>query len=173
MNIPLYGDQVQQLAKYPYRILKYREILKYDTLDELLGKDGAVILLYEFQLNIGHWFCVFKLDNNTIEVFDSLGYKPDFELRKVKKEYRQEFGEVSPYLSKLLRESPYKLSFNDYKLQAHNTGTCGRWVGLRLRNRHRSLNQFVKLVNKFIKDSSVRMSKDRAMVELTKNILSM
>ncbi len=173
MNTPLFGNQVQQLAKYPYRILKYRDILNYNSLDDLLGRDGAIILLYEFQFNIGHWFCVFKLNDNTIEVFDSLGYKPDFELSKVKKEFRQEFGEASPYLSKLLRDSPYRLTFNDYKLQAHNTGTCGRWVGLRLRNRNRSLNQFVKLFNKFKKDSGARMSNDRAIVELTKNILSM
>lgn len=168
MNKPLNAIDVLRITKTPYRVLKYRDILQYKTLDDLLGKEGGVILLYEFIHNVGHWFCIFKLDSNTIEHFDSLGYKPDFELSKVKSELRAEFGEMSPYVCKLMRESPYVLTYNEHKLQGKTTATCGRWVGLRLRNRHRTLEEFVYLLNKFIKQNyKKKITKDEAIVELT------
>lgn len=71
MNTPLYSQDVQKIAGFNYPIYIYRDILKFKTLDQLLGKSEGIILLYEVLHNIGHWVTIFKLNSNTVEHFDN------------------------------------------------------------------------------------------------------
>ena len=59
----------------------YEDLEKYDTIDEVLGKNnGAVILFQNESANAGHWVSLWKKDN-TIMYFDSYGLNVDEEIQ--------------------------------------------------------------------------------------------
>lgn len=128
-------------------LLTYPELSKKRSIDQVLGKYGACIILYETKKDYGHWCCVFKLNNSTLEFFDPYGKKVDEQLKWIDNNFRKYNNEWYPHLSALLLKSKYKLTYNNHKFQkfARDVNTCGRWVGLRLKFRHLSLNEFKKL----------------------------
>lgn len=162
LNTALSGTQVQLIAGYPYPVLKYSETLKYKTLDSLLSHNGGVIILYEFERNMGHFCCMFMHDANTASWFDPFAYPVDDELDYiVPKNVRRQFGETQRHLSKLMYESPYKLTFSDSILQSDDTSVCGRYCGYRLRLKHLSDEEFDRIF------SSKRYHPDVTIVMLT------
>ena len=60
------------------RIMKYSELSKYTTIEQLLPKHKSyVVLLYPVSSETsGHWICITRF-NITIEYFDSYGGTPD------------------------------------------------------------------------------------------------
>lgn len=145
-DFPLDGDQVQKVAGMRVPIYKYSDILKFPTIEDLLNNPSkACIILYEYKLNEGHWTCVF-ISPEGIEHFDSLGYEPDDEFKFIPLEKRKKFGEIREYLRHLLYYAPKELeiNYNDHKLQEKDSDTCGRWVGYRLRNRHKGTDAFAR-----------------------------
>jgi hypothetical protein len=131
-------------------IRTYEDLEKFDNIDDVLGKDTACVLLYQTKEDYGHWVSIFKVNNNVLEFFDSLGWGMDQELKFSDYNLRVHNGEKVPHLSNLVNNSKYHLIQNKIKLQknAKDDNTCGRWAGLRVRLRHLPLNTFTDLFTK-------------------------
>ena len=96
-TIPLSDDIIHKNLKNA-KILKYSELEKYNTIEQLLPKEKAyVILLLEDQINSGHWMCLARF-NNKILFFDSYGGAPDSQLKWNSKEKQHELGQSQPLL---------------------------------------------------------------------------
>ena len=54
-GVALSDLEVLKIVKNKARVMLYNELSKYKTLDEALGKHGAIFLLYENQTQFGHW----------------------------------------------------------------------------------------------------------------------
>jgi hypothetical protein len=146
-SIPLSDLDVMRLVQNKAKVLTYGDLANFDTLDEVLEPYGSIFLLYEAKPNFGHWCCVFKMEDNTIEFFDPYGGFPDTQLDYIPEYFRKVSGQYYPHLSALLYESPYNLTYNEHKFQKHgpNINTCGRWCALRMALKDLTLKQFSKL----------------------------
>lgn len=119
------------------KVLKYSALASMQSLDELLGGAPACILLYETEKNQGHWVTVFKrlVDSRpVVSFYDSYGVRPDDELKWVPACVREDLGEDTKQLLRLLYDSGLPVVFNDSQHQALAPGvaTCGRHCILRL-----------------------------------------
>jgi hypothetical protein len=109
------------------KIMRYRDLHPYKTLDELLTQPtDYVVLLYESSVNQGHWTCICR-DGGKVMYFDSYGGKPDNPLRWSTIQKRRELGEEIPWLTGLLDKTAMPVFFNDVDYQAVKPGvsTCG------------------------------------------------
>lgn len=132
------GNDIKKKAKQ-VKIMTYKDLLDYPSIDSVLEPYGRVVILYEQMPNIGHWVCLFNGPSDddefgTIYFFDSYGLKPDDEQDWIDIEFRQKNWQDRRYLSQLLKESPAEVEYNEYKLQGKNQdiGTCGKWCIARL-----------------------------------------
>jgi hypothetical protein len=136
-------------------VLTYSELEDIDDLDDALGKYGAFVLLYQtLSKNYGHWTCVFKVDDDTVEFFDSYGILVDDELNFVPEHFKNMNYKKFRHLTKLLYDSGYKVIYNEYPLQAESSSdeiinTCGRFVATRLALRDIPQQEFAKIFLKF------------------------
>ena len=147
-TVSLSDLDVLKLVKHKAKCLLYKDLEKYNTIDEALGKHGALFLLYETSPQYGHWCAVFRRNKDTINFFDSYGTFPDQELYWVNKNTRKHLGQNIPYLSHLLLKSKNtNLEYNDYKYQKSdkNISTCGRWAAIRIILRDLTCEQFQKV----------------------------
>lgn len=147
-NIALSNKDILKLVKGKANIVLYHDLHKYKSIDKVLGKYGACFLLFESKKNYGHWCLLFKLDDTNLEFFNPYNGYPDDSLDYVPNDFKKISNQDQPYLSTLLYQSPYQLSFNEFGFQAHNKNikTCGRWCCLRLICRHMSLYDFNNLI---------------------------
>ena len=124
-----------------------------------------MVLLYETRQNFGHWVCVFKVDKNTIEHFDSYGLKPDEELKFVPENFRKVNYLDYPHLTALLYFSKYDVIYNECQLQKYleDVNTCGRWVTARLAYRMIPQEEFAKFFLEYD-------DPDQIVTDLTKSI---
>lgn len=116
------------------KILQYKDLKTYKTLDELLPKeeDFAVILI-ETAKKSGHWCCLIK-SYGLLEWWDSYGYDIDKEFSCIPTFIQFRLHESNRDLSKLIDSSPLECRYNDKQLQSRKdfVSTCGRWVVWRL-----------------------------------------
>ena len=149
-TISLSDEDILHLTHNKCVIRAYEDLEKFNNIDDVLGKFGACALLYQTKEDYGHWVSLFRVDNTTLEFFDSLGWTMDKELKFSDYNLRVHNGEQVPHLSHLVSNSKYGLIQNKTKLQKNSfdLNTCGRWAGLRIRLRHLSLNHFVNLFTK-------------------------
>lgn len=151
----LSGEDILKLVKGQSNILLYRELYKYDNLEDVLGKYKSCVLLYETtQPLYGHWCVVFQQDRDTIEFMDSYGYLIDTEISNnfMNKEILKNFYSQGPILRKLIYYSKYKyIVYNNHRLQERKIGvnTCGRWVVCRLLFRDLTLEEFIGFMKSF------------------------
>lgn len=149
-------------------LVTYPEISKYKTLDELLGKYRACIILYLQKKNYGHWCCIFEREDSpgTINFYDPYGYFPDDELDFNSKEKNKSLKQNIPYLSLLMLKDKdrYKYTYNPYKLQSQrkDNNICGRIVGLRINFKFLNDKEFYDLLSK-----NKAYSKDEWVIILT------
>ena len=145
-------------------IVSYSDIKNYKTIDELLGNTGKCFILYETKKNTGHWTCLYKSSlektnkggygvntpKDTIYFFDPYGNNFDLQLNFIPKQINKSLGQDHKHLIELLYNSPYKVEFNEYKLQKLGRGinTCGRWCLVRLQNPSISVSNFKNLFSK-------------------------
>ena len=136
------------------KLLLYEDVKNYPTIDHLLHPYDCAIILYEWErtkdASIGHYIAVVALPDGTIEHFDSYGIKPDNELKQIKDKsdaFKRMTGQDQQHLLKLYINSPYQISYNQYKLQSLGSGisTCGRFAGLRTKYKNLTLDQFKDL----------------------------
>lgn len=139
-------EDLRQMMGYNIRIVKYNELIGYDSIDDLLGPRGECIILYETAPNIGHWVCIYRI-GNLVSFFDSYGLKPDDQFHKICIKFRRSNGIRKPYLTYLLSDSRYKVEYSDYPLQnkADDIATCGLWCIQRLKIKGLDPEGFAKL----------------------------
>jgi hypothetical protein len=176
MNIALSDKQILKAVDYKTNLILYPDICKIKKIDDMLGKFGSCIILYESKPNYGHWTCIFKVDSNEIEFFNSYGdsspYEgyPDGSLDFIPDDFRIVSNQNYSYLSKLLIDSPYNLSYNQYDFQSGGIGikTCGRHVANRLNFRNLSLDEYYKFIKYYCNE--LNLSPDEVVTTLTQNI---
>lgn len=145
---------MMKLVDNEANLVTYPQIKKYQTLDQLLGKHRACIILYLQKKSYGHWCCIFERDDEQglINFFDPYGYFPDDELKFNKQNKNHELGQKMPYLSILMLkdQNRYKYVYNPYRIQTltDQNNICGRAVGLRLNFRELSDKDFFDLLTK-------------------------
>lgn len=138
-KVALSNKDISKITDNKCNVMSYTELLNYKTLDDALGQYGALCVLYETSHNFGHWVAVIKVNDKLVEFFDPLSSKPDGEFKFISSEYKK-----NPYLSHLMKESPYKLSYNDHKFQKNKKGinTCGRHCSIRINLKHLPLEKY-------------------------------
>jgi hypothetical protein len=146
-SIPFSGSDIISALDGEVKIMKYRDIKNYNNIDEVLLPYNKVVLLYEIKPKYGHWCCLFK-NNNTIEFFDPYGMKIDKQLDFINDNFKKESNQDYPYLSRLLLKSPYKLTYNDKKLQEkkEDVSSCGRHCCIRLILGHIPIKKYQELM---------------------------
>jgi len=146
------GKDMKDLTENKYAIYKYQDLEKKNSIDQLLGRNGGFILLFQNTKFSGHWVCVFKIDDKTLEFYDSYGLKVDEELEFTEFNRRRHQGKVVPHLTHLLNNSRYNVISNEYDFQGKDditqTQTCGRFCGYRIRHRDIPLKEFQDLFKK-------------------------
>ena len=133
------------------KIISYPELLKANSIDDVLDEKGRLMLLYLTESEMmGHWVCLLNYRNsNIIEYFDPYGnYKPDGEAKWLPKERLERFGQSTKQLTKLLNNSKYTVKSNAYPFRGDkaNVNTCGRQCTTRLYFKHLKLPEYIKLV---------------------------
>ena len=92
-------------------------------------KHHSAIILYQSDLNFGHWCCINKIDKN-IYFFDSYGMFPDKQKDYLNEsEYVKKLNETDE-MKRLIKQSikkGYHCYYNHNRLQSKNTSTCGYW----------------------------------------------
>lgn len=137
-------NEIYMICKIPFKLILYSDMHKFTNIDQLFGNNKFIIILYEYQKNIGHYVLLFKFDNATIEYFDSVYLFPDLVLKKLPQQLRISLNENKSYLVDLLIKSNYNLEYNNIHLQSHNSkiSTCGRWCALRIMNSELTIEEF-------------------------------
>ena len=133
------GDDEIKIFLPDAKIIKYSELRKLHSLDDLLpnDKDYAIILV-ENNFNRGHWIVIMK-DGNLINYFDSYGRPIDAHLFDVPIQKRVQLQAEKPYLTNLLKQEVSKgkkVIFNKTAFQGGGDGlaTCGRHSIYRILN---------------------------------------
>jgi len=151
-NISLSGKDINTITENKCNIIAYENLHEYTNIDQVLGTHGACVILYQLKADYGHWVSIFKVDNNTLEYFDSYGLPVDGELKFSQEHLRIHKGVITPHLTALIHKSNhgYKVIFNNIALQKlrRDENTCGRFAALRIRLRNIPLNRFVDLCTK-------------------------
>ena len=100
----LSDSDIRKILGRGCKIVKYSELSNYNTIEQLLPKEKAsVILLIEDSLDHGHWvgLCRFK---DTYMYFDSYGNPVDADLKWASMQTRRELHEDKPYLFSIIRQ---------------------------------------------------------------------
>lgn len=157
-DIALSDKEVLRLINGKANLILYTDLHKYDSIDDILEPYGACILLFEAKPKYGHWCCLFKRNEKMIEFFNPYGGYPDDSLKFIPMRFRLVSNQFYPHLSWLMINSPYELSYNEYKFQKHGSDikTCGRWCAIRLIFRYFSLNDFHELITYLTKKFNMK-----------------
>jgi len=78
--------------------------------DKIKKKTFFVCNLDPSFLNGSHWICFIRLSSDEIEIFDSLGFRPEL---------------VFPYLK---FQKPFNIIFNTSPVQSKTSNQCGKFV---------------------------------------------
>lgn len=149
-NIALSNFDILKLLDNKAKIVLYPNIHNFRTLDELLEPYGCCVILYEQIPKYGHWCALMKTNQNTVEYFNPYLGPPDNSLDYIPFSFKLITNQFLPYLSILMYESPYKLSYNEFAFQRHSPQirTCGRHCVVRLLCKHLDIYQYKKLLDK-------------------------
>ena len=147
-SISLSDADIMRICDNKVVIYLYHELEKFQTIDEALGPHNAMIILYQSKQTDGHWVSVFKVDDNTIEFFDSYGFKIDQQLPFFPYNLRVHNEIAVPHLTHLIENSNYKVISNDIDFQTirKDVNTCGRFSSLRVKMRSTPLKSFQALL---------------------------
>lgn len=150
--------------KFNSKILKYGELEKYKSIDQLLrGDKNFIILLIEDQQNSGHFVCLLKYTSKrykkpVIEYFDSYGKPPSFHIKNLSEVINDQLNQDELWLDKLLNKAlrKYTIIYNKCKFQEvkTNVNTCGKYCILRcilLQYRNYDLVQYINFMNRMKK----------------------
>lgn len=137
----LTGDEIKNLIGKPP--VMYSDLSKYKTLEQLLGKEKYVVLLYQTSSKTnGHFVAITQYDDGTISWRESYGYSP------VQVKDLCPYDDAFPsYVINLL--SKYQVEYNTFDFQSKHKGisTCGRWASIMCRFRSIPLRDIVRLIS--------------------------
>jgi hypothetical protein len=129
-------DLEKYLSVKPSDIMKYADLSNYQTIEQLLPKDGDFqIILIEDKQNSGHWVSVARY-GKTIEYFNSYGSKYDTDFRFIPRIVSIILGQNTSDLTRLFKQAEkdgFKVVWNKKRLQKLSPAiqTCGRHVVFR------------------------------------------
>lgn len=143
---PLKGSEILELMNNKTNLIAYKDLHKFENIEDLLKPWGSCVILYPIQRDLGHWTCVFynyKDPNKKqpcIEFFDPYGTSIDLEFKYTDKNMKK----IPFYLSCLLSKSKYPIVYNEYEYQKKggDINTCGRHVVNRLKYCHLTNKQY-------------------------------
>ena len=125
MDVPLSNNQIiKELGPPSEDVLLYKDLHKFDSIEQLFLEDNLRIILIESAPSRGHWVSLIK-DGDTYIYFDSYGRDPDHWVQIFKGFYRTLLGESPAEFKRL--SLGRKLIWNKVKFQGPNSSTCGRW----------------------------------------------
>jgi hypothetical protein len=152
------AENILTLVQHEANLVTHPEIARYRTVDDLLGKWGACIILYITREGdtphsiYGHWCAIFRnTSNGMLTYFDPYGKPIDSTILYMSPKVIQEFGQV-PELIHLLERSPSEpIDINKYDMQIRERGvsTCGRHTGLRIQFRHMNNAEYARCMRPF------------------------
>ena len=168
-DIALSDKQLFNILKGRNKLVLYPDLINYHNIDEVLGPNGMCTLLFEAKKNYGHWCCLWKLDNNTVSFFNSYGGYPDDSLNHIPDHFAKKSNQDYSYLSLLLYNSPYELTYNDiaYQKKGHDIKTCGRHCAVRLICRNMTDEEYDNYIKYFTKKFNI--NPDELVTLLTMN----
>jgi hypothetical protein len=148
LSRPLSGEEVSELLDGKVKIITYKDISEFNTLDDLLAPYGRCVVLYESKPGNGHWVLIHRLNKNNVEVYDSYGLGIDDELEYIDENFRKNSNQLRAHLSQLLSKCKEKVHYNNHQFQelAPDVKTCGRWAVFRALNPKMSIDKFYKSV---------------------------
>ena len=122
---PLSDSKVREALGDDVKILKYSELKKYGSIDELLPTvNSFFICLLEEELNSGHWVCCLRLDDGLF-YFNSYGQKFDADISVIPRCIRLILGEQGCQFGRLFGEK--ECGWNKTVLQGSASMVCGRY----------------------------------------------
>ena len=168
MKVALDENALLKALNNKVKIISYSDLKNIHDIDDLLYPHNKVIILFAIKgpLN-GHWTCLFKQKNGSIQFFDSFGLLPMDENKYMSMPYSIEkyvSDQFKPYIYELFSQYPDKIRYNQYKLQDFSTSVCGRYCVVRLQNPELSEDEFSKELK------STKYHPDVLVTLMTKNI---
>ena len=136
------SDFANKLSSFPQIKKHFQGIFSADTLPKSIKKNHFIICNTDIFSGAGkHWYTVIKLQNDSLEYFDSLGVDDE------KKAFiRNNFNQ----------KGITKVKFNVTQVQASTSSTCGLFVLFFIVNRYHNKDlNFTELLNEmFVKSHS-------------------
>lgn len=158
LSYSMSGRDILTLMRYKCNLMTFTELMN-KPLNEILGKYGACVILYEtLAENVGHWCLLFEVKPNLIEVFDPYGKMINETLKYMNPIIKRRYNVDGRKFIKKLVNSDYRyIEYNNYPFQTHKKGisTCGRHVCVRLMNRGKTLDEYYEWINSFDKDYDI------------------
>lgn len=156
VSTSLSDEQIMRLVEGEANLVTHEKIREYSSIEDLLGPHQACIILYVTNATnqiYGHWCCVYKAPDGSINFFDPYGKAPDFTLSKMKHSGIQQFGNepaLVPLLGDFIDRGGH-VTYSKYPLQKKSKyiTNCGRLTGLRLQFRHLSNKDFNDLMHSY------------------------
>ncbi len=172
-DIALSNYDILKLIDGKANIVLYPNLYKYDNIDDILEPYGAFVLLFEARPKYGHWTCIFKLDDDTLEFFNPYGGYPDDTLKYIPENFSKQTYQNHTYLTQLLLRSPYNLTYNEYRFQqmGKNIRTCGRHCVTRLLYRWMSLEEYYEFLKGLAKMFDINFDQIVTILTINKNQL--
>ena len=135
MDEMLSGDDIKKLLKddvKKIRIVRFSDLYKYKTLQELLPKKNSfiVIFLETESYSRGHWVALFRY-NNSFEFYDSYGLTEEEDYSLIPEDTKKNLNEKD-YLKKLFKNNLVIENTKDFQKWGNNVNTCGRWIVIRV-----------------------------------------
>jgi len=160
---PLNPNEIYKICQVPFRLVKYSDLHRFDSLDEIFNGLKAIVLLFESRKGYGHWTCLIK-QKDRICFFDPYAFVPDDELHFSNIGFRKMNNMDLPYLTALLYFSKLPCDYNDHQFQRFDKRilTCGRHTAWRLKHHHLTNDEYIKQFGHL---------KDKDIVKLTENYI--
>lgn len=145
---PFSGSDIMNTLDGKTKIIKNSDMWKYENIDEILHPFNCAVILYQTRPDYGHWVCILKHPDNTLEFFDPYGFSIDGALKFINPQFRKESRQDFPQLIRLFLNSPYNIKVNKMKIQKYNKkiSTCGRHCAFRLVLKHLPLEEYQKIM---------------------------
>jgi hypothetical protein len=145
-DVALSDEDMLELVKGRANIVVYPNMHKFHNINEIIKPYDACFILYESRPHFGHWCCL-SLNGLELEFFDPYGGLPDSQLKFIPEGFKIESKQDEPYLSTLLYDCDYDISYNQYQFQKFDKGVkdCGRWCAIRVLLKEMSLKNFKEL----------------------------
>jgi len=136
----LTGNEITQATGKPPVI--FSDLKKYSSLEQLLGKEGYVVILLQVNsANSGHWVAITKDDNTgKFRWCDPYGIPWMVEIRDYVPFDHTNFPN---YIKELFSQNNQQTEYNtvDYQAKQPGISTCGRYATLFTKLRNISLKQ--------------------------------